>query len=138
VAEVVRLYALRNWIEQSYKQVKNALGWAHYQVRKDISIRRHWQMVCLAFTFCWWESSDLLEAETPAGVAPQPKEPDSASETRTPEGGKKERRSTQGCGPLVASSAQESEGMAGTIRHAHALLEGVLGSAPTRGAKSAA
>src|SRR5215217_770181 len=29
VAEVVRLYALRNWIEQSYKQVKNALGWAH-------------------------------------------------------------------------------------------------------------
>src|SRR5215212_6943168 len=37
VAEVVRLYALRNWIEQSYKQVKNALGWAHYQVRKDIS-----------------------------------------------------------------------------------------------------
>jgi SRSO17 transposase len=138
VAEVVRLYALRNWIEQSYKQVKNALGWAHYQVRKDISIRRHWQMVCLAFTFCWWESSDLLEAETPAGVAPQPKEPDSASETRTPEGGKKERRSTQGSAPLVASGAQESQGMAGTIRHAHALLEGVLGSAPTRGAKSAA
>ena len=89
MAEVVRLYALRNWIEQSYKQVKNALGWAHYQVRKDISIRRHWQMVCLAFTFCWWESSDLLEAETPAGVAPQPKEPDSASQTRTPEGGKR-------------------------------------------------
>jgi hypothetical protein len=89
VAEVVRLYALRNWIEQSYKQVKNALGWAHYQVRKDISIRRHWQMVCLSFTFCWWESSDLLEAETPARVAPQPKEPDSASQTRTPEGGKR-------------------------------------------------
>ena len=73
----------------SYKQVKNALGWAHYQVRKDISIRRHWQMVCCAFTFCWWESSDLLEAETPAVVAPQPKEPDSASEPRTPEGGKR-------------------------------------------------
>jgi SRSO17 transposase len=139
VAEVVRLYALRNWIEQSYKQVKNALGWAHYQVRKDISIRRHWQMVCLAFTFCWWESSDLLEAETPAGVAPQPKEPDSASETRMPEGGKKERRSSAASsGPLVAGGAQESEGMAGTIRHAHALLEGILGSAPTRGTKSAA
>jgi hypothetical protein len=43
----------------------------------------------LAFTFCWWESSDLLEAETPAGVAPQPKEPDSASQTRTPEGEKR-------------------------------------------------
>ena len=35
------MYALRSWIEQSYKQVKNSLGWAHYQVRKDLSIRRH-------------------------------------------------------------------------------------------------
>ena len=38
VAEVVRLYSLRSWIEQSYKQVKNSLGWAHYQVRKDAAI----------------------------------------------------------------------------------------------------
>jgi hypothetical protein len=46
VAEVVRLYSLRSWIEQSYKQVKNSLGWAHYQVRKDAAaIRRHyWQL----------------------------------------------------------------------------------------------
>jgi hypothetical protein len=43
LAEIVRLYSLRSWIEQSYKQVKNSLGWAHYQVRKDIAIRRHWQ-----------------------------------------------------------------------------------------------
>ena len=42
VAEVVRLYSLRSWIEQSYKQVKNSLGWAHYQVRSDLAIRRHW------------------------------------------------------------------------------------------------
>ena len=26
LAEVVSLYALRNWIEQSYKQVKSSLG----------------------------------------------------------------------------------------------------------------
>jgi hypothetical protein len=26
LAEIVRLYALRNWIEQSYKQVKSSLG----------------------------------------------------------------------------------------------------------------
>lgn len=53
--EVVRLYSLRSWIEQSYKkQVKNSLGWAHYQVRKDIAIRRHWQLVMCAFTFWWW------------------------------------------------------------------------------------
>jgi hypothetical protein len=140
LAEVVRLYALRNWIEQSYKQVKNALGWAHYQVRKDISIRRHWQMVCCAFAFCWWECSDFLEDETSPGVTLQAKEPAPASETPTPreEGGKKERRPTQASGPLVADGAQEGEGMAGTIRHAHALLEGVLGSAPAQRAKSAA
>jgi hypothetical protein len=83
------LRALRNWIEQSYKQVKNALGWAHYQVRKNISIRRHWQMVCCAFTFCWWEGSDLLGAETLPGVTLQAKEPDPASETRTAEGEKR-------------------------------------------------
>jgi len=26
--EVVQLYGLRMWVEQSYKQVKGALGWA--------------------------------------------------------------------------------------------------------------
>jgi len=30
VAEVVRLYGLRMWVEQSYKQVKHALGWSDY------------------------------------------------------------------------------------------------------------
>lgn len=138
LAEVVRLYALRNWIEQSYKQVKNSLGWAHYQVRKDISIRRHWQMVCLAFSFCWWESSDFLEAEASPGVILEEEEPVPPAETRTADGGKKERRPTEATMPLVASRPAESEGVAGAIRNAHALLEGVLGSAPTSGAKSAA
>jgi hypothetical protein len=45
VAEVVRLYGLRMWVEQSYKQVKHALGWSDYQVRTDTAIRRHWQLV---------------------------------------------------------------------------------------------
>jgi hypothetical protein len=117
------LRALRNWIEQSYKQVKNALGWAHYQVRKNISIRRHWQMVCCAFTFCWWEGSDLLEAETSPGVRLQAKEPDPASENPKAAGrGKKERPSIQASGALVATRAAKGEGMAGTIRDAHALL----------------
>ncbi len=44
--EVIRLYGLRMWIEQSYKQVRGALGWAEYQVRSDRAIRRHWQLVC--------------------------------------------------------------------------------------------
>jgi hypothetical protein len=50
--------------------VKNSLGWAHYQVRKDAAIRRHWQLVCCAFTFCWWANADFLEEDDvpPAGV----------------------------------------------------------------------
>jgi hypothetical protein len=31
LAKVVRLYALRSWIEQGYKQLKYSLGWAQYQ-----------------------------------------------------------------------------------------------------------
>lgn len=54
LAEIVRLYGLRNWVEQAYKQVKTSLGWSHYQVRTDRAMRRHWALVQCAFAFCWW------------------------------------------------------------------------------------
>lgn len=136
--EVVRLYALRTWIEQSYKQVKNSLGWAHYQVRKDIAIRRHWQMVCCAFAFCWWESLGFVEDETSPGVVLHENSPTPAAKTQEAERGKKERRSTQTTTSVMATRVAQSESVAGTIRNAHTLLEGVLGSAPAAGAKSAA
>ncbi|MFI0928144.1 IS701 family transposase [Streptomyces sp. NPDC021012] len=53
LAELVRLYGLRHWIEQSYKQIKDELGWADFQVRSDIAIRRHQTLVNCAFSFCW-------------------------------------------------------------------------------------
>lgn len=59
LAELVRLYGLRNWVEQSYKQVKHALGWAQYQVRSDQAIRRHWALVMCAFSFVWQERTRL-------------------------------------------------------------------------------
>src|SRR6266704_1817332 len=55
--DVVRLYGLRMWIEQSYKHVKHVLGWSEYQVRSDRAIRRHWQLVCCAFSFCCYHHS---------------------------------------------------------------------------------
>ena len=77
VAEVVRLYGLRMWVEQSYKQVKHALGWSGYQVRSDAAIRLHWQLVCCAFSLCWWafgrsptdkaEPAERPEEDLPAG-----------------------------------------------------------------------
>jgi DDE superfamily endonuclease len=59
LSEVVRLYGLRMWVEQSYKQVKHVLGWSDYQVRSDVAIRRHWQLVWCAFSFCWWAYGHL-------------------------------------------------------------------------------
>lgn len=53
LAEVVRLYGLRVWVEQGYKQVKQELGWADFMVRADRAIRRHWVLVFCAFSFCW-------------------------------------------------------------------------------------
>jgi hypothetical protein len=53
LAEITRLYSIRNWIEQSYKQVKDELGWADFQVRSDVAIRRHQVLVNCAFSFCW-------------------------------------------------------------------------------------
>ncbi len=52
-AQIVATYGLRNWVEQGYKQVKDELGWADFQVRGDRAIRRHWTLVCCAFSFCW-------------------------------------------------------------------------------------
>jgi hypothetical protein len=53
LAEIVRLYGIRNWTGQGYKQVKDELGWADFQVRSDIAIRRHQVLVNCAFSFCW-------------------------------------------------------------------------------------
>jgi hypothetical protein len=49
----VRIYGIRHWIEQSYKQVKDELGWVDFQVRSDTAIRRHQALVNCAFSFCW-------------------------------------------------------------------------------------
>lgn len=75
--EIVALYGLRQWVEQSYRQVKGALGWADWQVRSDRAIRRHWELVCCAFCFCWWAwrhgPDDLpppVEAPTAHPLAP--------------------------------------------------------------------
>jgi hypothetical protein len=62
LVEVARLYGLRMWVEQGYKQMKQELGWADWQVRTDHAIRRHWALVCSAFSFCWWAWSRAPDA----------------------------------------------------------------------------
>jgi hypothetical protein len=134
------------WVEQSYKQLKHALGWSQYQVRSDPAIRRHWQLVCWAFSFCWWASSDFLEVEaSPAGVAVVATKKDEAdttttttTTTETEERGKKGGRREEEAAAIVAESVEEGEGVVGAMGNAMALLEGILGSAPTKGVRRAA
>src|SRR3989454_1176808 len=80
--EVVRLYGLRMWVEQSYKQVKHTLGWSQYQVRSDQAIRRHWQLVCCAFSFCWYHVSHPSSRTT--DELQQPSEPEVLPDTAIP------------------------------------------------------
>src|SRR3954471_8451353 len=81
LTEVVRLYGLRLWVEQGYKQVKGELGWADFQVRADAAIQRHWHLVCCAFTFCWWAwfQAEAKKESGPtrgdAALAPAPSNP---------------------------------------------------------------
>ena len=65
LGEIVRIYGLRNWIEQGYKQMRDELGWADFMVRSDRAIRRHWTLVCCAFAFCWWHAAQVRAADSP-------------------------------------------------------------------------
>jgi hypothetical protein len=124
LAEVVRLYGLRMWVEQSYKQVKHVLGWSSYQVRSEVAIRRHWQLVCCAFSFCWW-AYGRLPTDEPAESG---NEPSAESAGR----GKKESVG------VLAGELEGGEGVARALGNAEAILEGLLRDASAIGTKSAA
>jgi hypothetical protein len=125
LAEVVRLYGLRMWVEQSYKQVKHVLGWSSYQLRSDVAIRRHWQLVCCAFSFCWW-AYGRLPTDEPAEESDNDPSADSAG-----------REKKEGLG-VVAGELEGGEGVARALGNAVAILEGLLRDAPAIGTKSAA
>jgi SRSO17 transposase len=142
VAEIVRLYGLRMWVEQSYKQTKYALGWHEYQVRSDLAIRRHWALVCCAFAFCWYHLSQQRPALAPAAgqavsrpaptpeVPASPPPPSSRSETGR---GENQRDDGAGAAPaLLAAGPAHGPRVVGALDHAVALLARVVECAPTR------
>jgi SRSO17 transposase len=131
LAEVVRLYGLRNWVEQGYKQVKGELGWADFQVRSDRAIRRHWALVCCAFSFCW----QAFLAEQPARpAAPNAQAAPAATRGATPGG---HRRRT-GRSSVVAEGVAGGAGVATSLERAGALLAVVVASATAPAAATAA
>jgi SRSO17 transposase len=132
--EVVRLYGLRMWVEQSYKHVKHALGWSQYQVRSDNAIRRHWQLVCCAFSFCWYHASH--PSASPTEEAKEPAEPtvplqSSGAAHAAGTGEKNQRGKSHSATALLASSATSRERVVGTLGHAQTLLERLVAAAPT-------
>lgn len=141
VAEVVRLYGLRMWVEQSYKQVKHALGWSDYQVRSDPAIRRHWQLVLCAFSFCWWacgaEGLEFIGAPPGTVLQDDAQEVVPAASTTTEGRGKKE-RATSRAPAAMAASAEGGKGMAGALHYGVAILEGIHRQGPARRVESIA
>ncbi len=130
--EVIRLYGLRMWVEQSYKHVKHALGWSQYQVRSDQAIRRHWQLVWCAFSFCWYHASHPSASVTHEA----PSEPETPLHLNVPAeavgtGEKNQRGTRNSATSVLASGTASGTRMAGTLDHAAALWEWLVASAPT-------
>lgn len=156
LAEVVRLYGLRNWVEQSYKQSKQELGWADFQVRQDRAIRRHWELVCCAFCFCWWERFHACLAAEERGEQEQGEAPgtDAASPAegrareKQPEGTKGGKRGSNPAGGRgrrrpagernVARGAASRERLVSPVVLARALVAGMESGAPAVGTAGAA
>lgn len=126
LAEIVRLYGLRQWVEQGYRQVKNELGWADFMVRADQAIRRHWQLVCCAFPFCWhhWFAGTPDSVPAPDGDPTGPVQAAPPADSSTGRGGGNRRPA------FLAQSAPPGPRVAGSLELPATLLAGVVRSAP--------
>jgi DDE superfamily endonuclease len=131
LADIVRLYGLRNWVEQGYKQVKGELGWADFQVRSDRAIRRHWTLVCCAFSFCW----QAFLADHPTRPAPPDPQAAPTAARGAQATGHRRRTSLQG---LVAGGVASGAGLADPMQRAGALLAVVVASSAAPAAAAAA
>jgi hypothetical protein len=125
LAEVVRIYGIRHWVEQSYKQVKDELGWADFQVRSDLAIRRHQVLVNCAFSFCW--ATWFAEHPPQHDVAPQPG-PGSGESGAT--------RPSTPAGAALAAAAARGPRLARPVDRAAALVAGLVDGAPAPAAAS--
>jgi hypothetical protein len=131
LADIVRLYGLRNWVEQGYKQVKGELGWADFQVRSDRAIRRHWTLVCCAFSFCW----QAFLADHPTRPAPPAPTAAPTAARGAQATGHPRQTSPQ---ELVAGGVASGAGLADPMLRAATLLAVVVASTAAPAAAAAA
>ena len=125
LAEIVRIYGIRNWIEQSYKQVKDELGWADFQVRSDIAIRRHQALVNCAFSFCW-----------AAWFADHPPQHHARHRGQSPAAERGGPRRRTAAGAVLAPGAARGPRLACPLDRAAALVDRMVQRAPAPAAAS--
>ena len=96
-------------------------------------MRRHWQLVCCAFSFCWYHASHptaftMQEPPEPSEpeVPPEPSVP--ASSTGT--GEKNQRGKGDAATNVLAEGAAGGARVVGALDHAAALLEWLVATAP--------
>jgi len=127
LAEIIRLYGLRTWVEQGYTQLQQELGWADFMVRADQAIRRHWHLVCCAFSFCWraWFTTG------PPRATEEPPAPADSATSSAPEWGKKGARPAGPATPgLLATDAPAGARLARPLDLRLALLARLVERAP--------
>ncbi|GII97151.1 hypothetical protein Ssi02_73820 [Sinosporangium siamense] len=129
LAELVRLYGLRHWVEQGYKQVKDELGWADFQVRSDIAIRRHQTLVNCAFSFCW----QAWLTDPPPSDPPPPALPQSPAAAGPQERGRRQSTPSASAGSItqLASDLALRPQLADPRDRACTLVAGVVRGAST-------
>jgi DDE superfamily endonuclease len=139
LAELVRLYGIRNWIEQSYKQVKDELGWADFQVRSDVAIGRHQTLVNCAFSFCWQatDAADSLPPQPQPGLRTDPgAPPDPKPEAAQPavataaRGARRSSPSALDSRHDLAGRVTSGAGLADPLDRAATLVAGMVQGAP--------
>ena len=140
LAELVRLFGLRIWVEQSDQQVQDALGWGEYQVRSDRAMRRHWALVWCAFSCCWRHQRDnATPSIDPAQpVEPAPEAPAAPAGLRGEKNQRLDTQSATAVPRLVAGRLADGARVAGTLAHALALLARVVQAAPAARTRRAA
>src|SRR6266550_4001143 len=127
LAEITRIYGIRHWVEQGYKQVKDELGWADFQVRSDTAIRRHQVLVNCAFSFCWvaWFQRDPAPRRTAAPPRPAPGRGERGAASRL-----------TAAGTALAAGAARDTRLAHPLDRAAALVAGMVQGAPAAAAAS--
>jgi hypothetical protein len=133
LAEILYLYGLRHWVEQSYKQIKDELGWADFQVRSAIAIRRHQTLVNCAFSFCWDTWFTTMPPPAPAPVSPPGPAPAGPLERGPlPPVWPTPPAPTDPTKPDLAPSSTGRPQLADPRDHAYTLVAGLVTSGPTR------